>query len=203
MRSLALLLVFPGLLSAQVAPAATTPEALINARRFDEARTTIDAMLAREKHDANALYYMGRLAYAQGNSGQAVDWFEKAVERNERSAVYHNWLGNALGDEAQKANKLRQPMLARRVKREFERAVELDPTLIAPREGLVTFYSVAPGIMGGSMDKAREQANEILKLSSLRGHWQLAQLAERQKDTVAAEHEYKTAVSAAPDSAAG
>src|SRR5439155_24492513 len=92
---------------------------------------------------------------------------------------------------------------ARRVKREFERAVELDVTLIAPREGLVTFYSVAPGIMGGSMDKAREQANEILKLNPLRGHWQLAQLAERQKDTVAAEHEYKTAVSAAPDSAAG
>src|SRR5438477_9728463 len=111
MRSLALLLAFPGLLFAQVASAAATPEQLINARRFEEARTTIDAMLARDRHDANALYYMGRLAYAQGNSGHAVGWFEKAVERSERSAVYQNWLGNALGDEAQKANKLRQPML--------------------------------------------------------------------------------------------
>jgi hypothetical protein len=36
------------------------------------------------------------------------------------------YLGNALGEEAGKANKLRQPMLARRLKSEFERAIALD-----------------------------------------------------------------------------
>src|SRR5262245_21128755 len=135
-------------------------------------------MLAANKEDPRAMFLMGRLAYAQGRSGDAVDWFEKALKRDDANAMYHTWLGNALGDEAQKANKLRQPFLARRVKSEFERAVALDSLLIEPREGLVGFYSMAPGFMGGSMDKAREQANAVARLNPIRGHQQLARVAE-------------------------
>ena len=205
MRLCVLLLALPFALKAQAAPAVAshTPEQLITERRLDEAKTIIDAMLASDKNDPKAMYYRGRLEYALGNSGRAVDWFEKAVKRNDTSAVYHLWLGNALGDEAQKASKLRQPFLARRVKGEFERAVALDPKSIDAREGLVGFYSVAPGFMGGSMDKARDQANEILKLDVIRGNFQLARVAERSKDTVAAEAAYKAVISTAPDSAIG
>jgi tetratricopeptide (TPR) repeat protein len=149
------------------------------------------------------MFLMGRLVYARGNSGDAVDWFEKALEQDGNNATYHTWLGNALGDEAQKANKLRQPFLARRVKTEFERAVELDPKLIDAREGLVAFYSQAPGIMGGSMAKAREQAAEIVKLNPIRGRLQFARVAEREKDVVTAEREYKALTSDFPDSTTG
>lgn len=206
MRLAALLLTIPFAISAQAPQAALPsplPEQLIDARRFDEAKVAIQALLAKDKNDANALFYMGRLEYAQGHSGQAVDWFEKAVKRNDNSAQYHTWLGNALGDEAQRANKLRQPFLARRVKSEYERAVALDPKSIDAREGLVSFYSIAPGFMGGSMDKAREQANEIVKLNPIRGGFQLARVAERSKDLAGAEAGYKSVITAAPDSAIG
>jgi tetratricopeptide (TPR) repeat protein len=205
MRTALLLLAIPLVLRAQgPQPQPTlTGEQLFEARRFDEAKVAFQQRIARDKNNANALFYMGRVEYAQGRSGNAVDWFEKAMERDEKNATYHVWLGNALGDEAQKASKLRQPFLARRVKSEFERAVELDPTQIDAREGLVGFYSMAPGFMGGSMDKAHEQANEIVKLNPVRGHAQLASLAEREKDVVAAEREYKAAIATEPDSAQG
>src|SRR6185503_1595694 len=143
---------------------------LIDQRKLDEARPQVQAMLAKDKNDANAMFLMGRIFEAEGKSGDAVDWYEKAVKRDETNARYHLGLGNALGTEAQNASKFRQPFLARRVKSEFERAVALDPKMIDAREGLVGFYSQAPGFMGGDMDKAKAQAVEIGKMDKLRGH---------------------------------
>jgi tetratricopeptide (TPR) repeat protein len=195
MRALTLLLAIPSLLAAQ------SGEQLFQERRFAEAKTAFQAQLATNKDDANALYYMGRIVYAEGNSKEAVDWFEKAVKQNDQSALYHHWLGSALGDEAQKASKFRQPFLARRLKGEFERAVQLDPTMIEPRRGLVDFYSIAPGVMGGSMDRAKEQAAEIGRLNAMQGHFALARIAQREKDLAAEEREFKAARAVAPDSA--
>ena len=192
---LAFLLAFPALLDAQ------TPEQLFQDRKYDEARAAFQAQLARNKNDANALYYMGRIADAQDRSGEAVDWLEKAVKQNDQSALYHFWLGSVLGDEAQRASKLRQPFLARRVKSEFERAVQLDPEMLEPRRGLVDFYSIAPGVMGGSMEKAREQARELVKLNPFVGHFSEGLVAQRAKDVAAEEAAYKAMLAIAPDSA--
>jgi tetratricopeptide (TPR) repeat protein len=183
-----------------VTPSALTAEQLFEARRYPEARAAFEVRLAKEKNDAAAMYYMGRIAIVQNRSGEAVDWLEQAIARDDANALYHFWLGSALGTEAQRASKLRQPFLARRVKNEFERAVQLDPATIEARLGLVDFYSVAPGIMGGSMDKAKEQAAALAKLSDLYGHLALARIAERVKDTTGAEREYKAAIVASPDS---
>lgn len=200
---LLVLFALPAVLSAQTVQSSATPEQLFTAGRFDEARVAFQDQLARNKNDANALYYMGRIADAQDKPKDAVEWFERAVKQNDQSARYHTWLAIALGDVAQNANKLKQPFLARRVKSEFERAVQLDPTMWEPRNGLVDFYSIAPGIMGGSMDRAREQVAELLKLNPLRGHLAAARVAERQKDSTAALVAYKAAVEAAPDSTLG
>ena len=89
-------------------------------------------------------------------------------------SAHHLWLANSIGEQAQHTNKLKQPFMARRIKSEFDKAVELDPTSIDARHGLIQFYSQAPGVMGGSMDKAKEQAREIEKLNAMRGHFEMA-----------------------------
>jgi tetratricopeptide (TPR) repeat protein len=192
------LLLLPLLAASSIA--AQAPDRLFQERRFDEARAVYKAQLASNKNDANAMFWMGRIANAENKTGEAIEWFEKAVKRDDSNALYHYHLGGAVGDEAQKANKLRQPFLARRVKAEFERAVALDPKMIDARQGLVDFYSMAPGFMGGSMDKAREQVAEITKLNTLRGHVSGGRLAERDKDYAVAEREYQAAIATAPDS---
>ena len=195
--SLLALIALPLAARAQCPPAT---QKLIVDRKLDEAEAEARSAVKQNGSDEAALHCMGRVLLEKNNSGAAVDWFEKAVKANDRSALHHLWLGNALGTEAQKANKLRQPFLARRVKTEFERAVALDPTLIDARHGLIQFYTMAPGVMGGSMEKAKEQIAEIEKLNPMRGHFERAALAERDKDGATAEKEYVAATTAAPDS---
>ena len=205
MRRIALLSLLPAILFAQATQPITQPavESLINERKLDEARPQIQAMLAKDKNDANAMFLMGRLLQAEGKNGDAVDWFEKAVDRDDKNSRYHLFLGNAIGEEAQNASKLRQPFMARRIKKEFERAVELDPKSVDARSGLVGFYSQAPGIMGGDMDKAKAQATEIGKLDVVQGHLQMARVLLRTKDSAGAEREYKAIITDKPDTSLG
>jgi tetratricopeptide (TPR) repeat protein len=196
----ALLLVVPGVSLAQAGDRQRGVK-LFEERDFPAARAEFTAALARDSRDATALYYMGRIAMAEERPGEAVDWFEKAVKANDSSSDYHLWLANALGQEAQRASKLRQPFLARRVKSEFERAVQLDPRSVAARRGLMDFYMIAPGVMGGSKEKAREQAAEIAKINRLQGRFATASIAQREKDLAAVEREYVAAAAENPDSA--
>ena len=206
--ALPLLLFAPALLTiaplsastAQTPQSAQTPDQLFRDRRFDELRTAMQANLAKNKNDHLSMYWIGRTYEAEDKDGDAMDWFEKALKLNDTSALYHFWLGNAAGGAAQNASKLRQPFLARKVKAEFERAVALDPQMLDPRFGLVSFYTQAPGFMGGSVEKAKQQAAEIAKMHPFRGHFADAQIAREQKDVPGEETAYKAALTAMPDS---
>ncbi len=169
-------------------------------QKYDSARVEVGRLLKANPAADTVLACMGETYEREGKSGDAVDWYEKAIKVNERDPQHHLSLAGALGTEAQKANKLRQPFLARRLKSELERAVALDPNLVDAHEGLRQYYTEAPGILGGSIDRAKEQAEIIARLNPLRGHLALAAIARHQGDVAAAENEYKAAVTQAPDS---
>ena len=200
MRITVLLLVIASSLAAQ------TPEELFKAGKYDDAKKVFAERVARNRNDAQALFYMGRIAEEQDRHSEAVDWYEKALKLNDTSATYHFWLGSATGALAQRASKIKQPFLARKVKSEFERASQLDPSMLDPRIGLVDFYVMAPGFMGGSIEKAHQQATEIKKLHPYRGFYAEARIASRQKNVAAEGKAYEEALAAAraaaPDSTA-
>jgi tetratricopeptide (TPR) repeat protein len=156
---------------------------------------------------STALAQAGRAAMDEGvrlmNANQpakAEKKFEEAIRADPNAAIYHLWLGRAVGDQAQDASVVRQPFMARRVKAEFEKAVELDPTLLDARDGLISFYLQAPGFMGGSLEKAKEQQRLIAARDPMRGHSAAVEIAWHQRDTVAAEAALRAAVALAPDS---
>lgn len=136
----------------------------------------------------------------QGKPAQAESKFERAVAADDKNGVYHLWLGRAVGQQAQTASKVKQPFMARRIKAEFERAVALDPELLDARDGLISFYLQAPGFMGGSVEKAREQQREIARRDAYRGHLAASNIAWSAKDTAATERALQAAIAAAPDS---
>jgi len=185
------------------AQCAASTQRLITDQKYDEARTEVDALLKKNPSDDAALHCMGRIYVAMDKPSDAIDWFEKAVKANDKSSMHHLWLGNALGEQASHTNKLKLPFLARRIKGEFDKAVDLDPTSWEARHGLIQFYSQAPGVMGGSMDKAKEQAREIGKFDAIRGHLEMAALLERDKDFAGTEREFNAVILAAPDSSLG
>jgi tetratricopeptide (TPR) repeat protein len=184
-------------LRAQCAPAV---QRLIVERKFDQAQTELEAQLKRVPGDAAAMNCMGRLLLEQDESSHAVEWLEKAVAANGKSAQHHLWLGIALRTEGGKAAMLRAPGFVSRMKAELEQALALDPTLVDARFALLQFYVGAPAIMGGSMPKAREQVAEMLKLNPMRGHIGAGVVAEQEKDYAAAEKEFLAAIAVRPDS---
>ena len=94
----------------------------------------------------------------------------------------------------------KQASLAMKTHHEFARAVELDPNYLDARWGLMQFYVMAPGIVGGDEKKAFEQANEIKKRDTMRGHQALAYIYGRQKKPDLARKEYIDAVKEQPNS---
>jgi len=157
--------------------------------------------LALPAQAGRAAFEEGRRLMSANDPAKAEKQFERAIAAEPNVSMYHLWLGNAVGQQAQNASVLRQPFMARRIKAEFEKAVELDSTSIDAREGLLGFYLQAPAVMGGGLDKAQAQARAIGRLHVIRGHMANARIAWHQKDTVATERAHRAAIAAWPDSA--
>jgi tetratricopeptide (TPR) repeat protein len=173
---------------------------LYEARQYGPARQAFQAVADADPHNARAFYYLGREAFREGDGGEAADQFEKAVSIEPRNADYHFWLGQAYGREAQHVSKFHAAFLAKKIRHEFEMAVQLDPNGVDGRSGLLSYYLIAPGILGGSVDKAREQAREIAKRNPMKGLLADGAIAEREKDMAGAERSYQAAVAQFPDS---
>lgn len=146
------------------------------------------------------LFASGREAFKKGDPAKAADFFEKAVAAQPNNAEYHYWLGNAYGSLAQNANVLKQAGLAKKTKAAFERAVQLDPNHIDARSGLLEYYLLAPGFMGGSDEKAMNEAAEIKKRNAGRGRNAYARIYFHQKKPELAQKIFVDAVRENPAS---
>ena len=174
--------------------------ALFEARKYPEAKGIATRLFEANGRDATAAYWLGRIAYVERKLEQAASWFEKSAQLEPTNALAHHWMGVSYGRQAVGANKFRQALLARRTKAAFERAVALDPDLLESRQYLLQYYLIAPGIVGGSMEKARDQAAEIAKRDPVRGHLARGAIYDREENAEGAEREYLAAIRASPDS---
>jgi Tfp pilus assembly protein PilF len=151
---------------------------------------------------AEALFASGRAALQKGDFETAADLLEQAVKLRPNDSNYHLTLASAYGRQASNTkNPFKLASLAKKAKAGLERAVQLDPNNLNARFGLMEFYDAAPGLMGGSSEKAAEQANEIKKRDSLAGHRAFASLHARAKKMDLVHKEYEDAIREQPASA--
>jgi tetratricopeptide (TPR) repeat protein len=167
--------------------------ALYETRQDADSRALFETCARESQPDPRAAQYLGRLALARHEEDEAVSWLEKAAVQDSRSSETQVWLGSAYGVKARSAGVFKMLSLGGKVKKAFERAVELDPASPDAHSALMDFYLLAPGIAGGSVTKAREQAAEIRKRDAMRGHRAFGRIAEHQKDFAAAAQEYERA----------
>jgi tetratricopeptide (TPR) repeat protein len=159
------------------------------------------ALIALPLLAQTSLIDQGRAAMARNDADAAATLFEKAVAQNPKNSEAHYLLGTAYGSQAQKAGIFGQASLAGKTKDEFEKAVALDPNLLDARYGLVEFYAMAPGIIGGSYDNAFAQTAEIKKHDPLMAHRAAAFIYTHQQKTDEARNEYLAEVREFPKSA--
>lgn len=195
MKSILLFLFLPIALCAQTVDKA---KKLYDEQKPVEARKLLLTVKKESKEFAEAQYYLGRLAYDAKEYDQAEEYFEAAIEVNDKVADYHNWYGNTLGTIAGDANFFKQATLAPKMKGAWERALELDPKSIEARQSLILYYQQAPAIAGGSTERAIELANEIVRLKPAEGHRQLGNIYYREKKWAEAEKEFVAMVKADP-----
>jgi tetratricopeptide (TPR) repeat protein len=156
----------------------------------EQVKKLLNTVGEKDADYAAAQYYLGRVAFDEKNYDDASDYFEEAVEANDKVADYHNWLGNTYGTIAQNSNVIKQGMLAPKMKKAWENAIALDAKNLDARTSLIQYYLQAPGFMGGSVDKAKEVAAQIIKLKPAEGHRQMGNVYLHEKKVAEAEKEF-------------
>ncbi len=157
--------------------------ALIKAQRLPEALEPLERLLAREPANLEALLLLGKVYNGVGRRDDGIRLLEPVVLAHpDDPRVLGLYAGQCLLRAGELGVGFRALRLARRGREVMERAALLAPQDIAYREGLVDFYRQAPGIAGGSMDKAREHADAIALLDPVRGAaWQASILLQEKK----------------------
>ena len=140
--------------------------ALFRAKHYPDARLAFEKIAATEPQNAAAHYYLGRIALYRDDIDTADAELEKATALDPHDSDYFFWLGSAYGIAAREKHSL---FKASHCRSALLKAVALDPNNLDAREGLVTYYRMAPFFLGGSLAKAHAQAAEIKKRDPLRG----------------------------------
>ena len=172
---------------------------LYQQRKQPEAQKAFEALAAADPQNADIQFYLGRIALQRGIPEMAVAALEKAVALSPNDSRFHHRLGDAYGRSAQKAGVFSKMGLAGKCRTAYEKAVELDPKNLDARSSLMNYYQQAPGIAGGSKDKALGQAQEIKKLDAARGRQALASVYAADKKYDLAFAEYEEVLKATPN----
>jgi tetratricopeptide (TPR) repeat protein len=174
----------------------------LNAGRADAAIAELGSSLAANPADASAHNLLCRVYYQEQRWDDAIRQCEAAVRLMPTNAEYHLWLGRAYGEKADSIHSIKAYGLAKKVRDEFERAVQLDGTNVDALSDLGEFYTAAPGIVGGGKKKAQGIAQAMEAYGPAQAHQLKGRLAEKDKNYPLAESEFKAAVEAsqqAPD----
>ena len=175
--------------------AAQTPADLLAAGRVDQAIQTLTQQI--QTTPTPEAYNLLCRAYFELDAWDAgIPFCEKAVSLSPDNGLYHLWLGRIYGEKADRVSFLKAAGLAKKVRTEFERAVELSPNSWEARTDLAEFYLEAPGIVGGGEEKARTQADLLLPQNPGMTHWVRARIAQKNKNNDDADQQYHLAIEA-------
>jgi tetratricopeptide (TPR) repeat protein len=151
-------------------------EELAAARKVLEAQAAREPKAARWEfalaHVANAEAAQAQGDTAKGKRKEALERFEHAAKLQPADADYQFWFASASFDRVDDVGMLSKMSLASDGRKAFEKAIALDPGHVAARIGLAQFYLGAPGIAGGSVEKAKAQGDALLALPDKRGEFQ-------------------------------
>jgi tetratricopeptide (TPR) repeat protein len=172
--------------------------------RLDDSIAALQRLIAANPNDGASYLLLCRAFYAEEQTDRAVEACQRAARLKAQDSEAQDWLGRAYGVKADHAGPIEGFKLARKVRSAFETAVELNPRNGAAVNDLSEYYVGAPSIVGGGLDKADALADRSLATLPQQAHRIRAIAAEKRKDYVTAEREFRAAVDVAnrPDACA-
>ncbi len=149
---------------------------LVAGHHWAAVRPLLEQAVTGDPKDSEAHYYLGLTLLNQNKPEEAVAQLENATTLAPINSEYQRVLGDAYGSVAQQAGMLSKMSWAKKCKAAYLRAIEIDPRNIGARMSVMEYYRQAPGFVGGGMDQAYAQAEEIKKLDAVQGRVALASL---------------------------
>jgi tetratricopeptide (TPR) repeat protein len=167
---------------------------------YAKAAQLLQAAAAQNPRDSEIQLFLAKTYYESQQHDAAIASAERAVALDPQNSLYHEWLGKVYGEKAGHAAMFSALSLAKKTRKEFARAVELDERNFSAYQALIEFDCSAPGIAGGGEDKARPEIARLAALDPAEGHYAEGNCRRQKKDFAAAEAEFTKALELHPKS---
>ncbi|MGB2643037.1 MAG: tetratricopeptide repeat protein [Candidatus Acidiferrum sp.] len=168
---------------------------------YKKAVEELQAAAAREPQNGEIQLLLTKSFLELGEHNSAITSAEKAVAINPQSSLYHHWLGRAYGEKADHSSMFIALGLARKTRREFETAVQLDEKNFSARQDLIEFDCSAPSLVGGGEDKARPEIAKLKEMDASEWHYAEGNCRRQKKDLEGADDEFRLSLESHPSSA--
>jgi tetratricopeptide (TPR) repeat protein len=140
-------------------------EALSKAKNYTELERVAAARVAANPLDTQAILASAVVALREGSKSEdlqrrknSITSAEFCVSKQPDSAICHYALGSVLGVQAMNEGMIKMAGSVGKIRDSLTQAVALDGAWFPARSALISFYSIAPSIFGGSKAKALEVA---------------------------------------------
>jgi tetratricopeptide (TPR) repeat protein len=168
---------------------------------YAKAIQELQAAAATEPQNGDVQLLLAKSYLELQQHDPAIKSAENAVTIDPRNSIYHEWLGKAYGEKADHAGWFSAISFAKKTRKEFETAVQLDGDNFSARQALIEFDCSAPGIVGGGEEKALPQIRELAEMDAAEGHYAEGNCRRHKKDPVTADKEFAKALESHPESA--
>lgn len=152
-----------------------------NSGRYNRAVDAMTGAIAKSPDDAPLHFLLGQCYYQLRDFSRAIVNLERAIQLAPKQSEYHDWLGKAYGRKAEESVFFNALNWARKTHKEFDVAVELDPSNFEAQRDLIRFEMNAPGIVGGGDEKAVKHIDALEKIDSLEGQLARGEFFETKK----------------------
>ncbi|MDP0498882.1 MAG: tetratricopeptide repeat protein [Verrucomicrobiota bacterium JB022] len=170
---------------------------VLNSPQWREAEPAVQELA--EQQDAEACYWLALMALARGDGEAAVDNAKLATELDASKAQYFATLGYAYVERVDEVGMMQKMGVARGLQAAFQQTLALDPKNQDALRGLQQFYLLAPGIAGGSKDKAASTMERLQELDPLEAKLMSGLTAIEQKRFDEARQNLDEVIAASPD----
>ena len=150
--------------------------------------------------DPAVQYLLARSYFESEQFDKAIAAAEKSVKLEPQNSAYHELLGRVYGEKADRSGWFSALSLARKTRKEFETAVQLDGQNFSAMQAMIEFDCSAPGIAGGGEDKARSEIQRLSGLDAAEGRYAAGNCRRQKKDYATADAEFQKALALHPKS---
>jgi len=158
-----------------------------NSGRYNRVVDAMTSAAAKTPNDAPLHFLLGQSYYQLREFQRAIASLERAVALSPKESEYHDWLGKSYGRKAEESVFLGAMSWARKTHKEFEIAVQLNPSNFEAQRDLIRYEMNAPGLVSGGDDKALKHIDDLEKIDRLQGQLARGEFLATKKDVVKAD----------------